>query len=96
MQDIQRQWTPPVRREMLEDTMSRAHPEEHLRDCDMPYAWAQLRTASQATFQLKKAIREKWVSSSALSGGTDTDRQTDRQTEQSMLHKTERGTVNTI
>ena len=69
MQDIQRQWTPPVRREMLEDTMSRAHPEEHLRDCDMPYAWAQLKTAPHATFQLKKAIREKWVSSSCgLSG----------------------------
>ena len=55
---------------MLEDTMSRAHPEEHLRDCDMPYAWAQLKTAPHATFQLKKAIREKWVSSSfGLSGG---------------------------
>ena len=61
IQDIQKQWTAPIEREEKERNISRAHPEEHLRDCIVPNEWAQLNVSPHAIHLLKKHLTSQLV-----------------------------------
>ncbi|KAL8619052.1 hypothetical protein ACOMHN_020750 [Nucella lapillus] len=58
--DIQRQWTPPLKREAEAVRLKMAHPEEDLRNCQV-HEWGELKVAPEATCQLKKALRERTI-----------------------------------
>jgi hypothetical protein len=55
---VQKLWKPPLQRDAEAANLAKAHPEEHLRDCEVPNEWAQLTVAPHARQKLLQGLKD--------------------------------------